>query len=117
MYISFRDLVLFLFLLCFIVITVFISIALYRLILTLKSIHSTIEENRPPVNSSIKSFSSIFGDVEGVSTKISSKMEEDEIDSFIPKYTPYITGAISLILSIVNIFKQKKETSTTQEKE
>ncbi|MEG0371892.1 MAG: hypothetical protein RR645_06325 [Clostridium sp.] len=109
MYITFNSMVLFLFLLCFIVITVFLSIALYRLIKTLKSIHMAIEENRAHVNTSLKSVSGIFGKVEGVGNKLSSKLEDAEIESFIPIYMPYITSAISLIISIFNIFKSKKE--------
>lgn len=108
MYITFKDVILFFFLLCFVVLTVFLSMALYRLILTLKSIHSAIEENREPINECTKSISGICGKVDGVSTKISSKLDDDEIESYIPNYLPYITGAISLIISIVNIFKSKE---------
>ncbi|KMT23328.1 hypothetical protein [Clostridium cylindrosporum] len=109
MYISFRDMLLFFFLICFIVITVFLSMALYRLIQTLKSVHIAIEENREHINDSVKSISGICGKVEGVSSKISSKIDDDEISSFIPSFIPYITGAISFIVSIFNVIKSNKE--------
>lgn len=112
MYISFGEIVLFLFLLCFVVITVFVSITLYKVILTLKSVNEIIEENREPVNVSVKSVSGILDKVDGVSGKVFSKVEEDEeeINSNIPKYTSYIIGIVSFIVSILNIFKQKKDT-------
>lgn len=109
MYIEFRDIILFLFLICFVVLTIFLSIALYRLILTLKSVHQVIEENRESVNSSLKSVSGICTNVDGVSGKISSKIEEDEFDSYIPTFMPYITGGISFILSLINVFKANKQ--------
>ncbi|MEF9951554.1 MAG: DUF948 domain-containing protein [Clostridium sp.] len=110
MYITFRDMVLFLFLLCFIVLTVFLCITLYRLTKTLKSVNEVIEENRSDVNSSIKSLSTICGKTEGAAVKISDKISDEEFESYIPAYLPYITGAISFIVSVYNIFKSNKET-------
>lgn len=111
MYISFGDIVLFLFLLCFVVITVFISITLYKVILTIKSVNGIIEENRESVNISVKSVSGILDKVDSVSGKVFSKVDEDEeeINSNIPKYTSYVIGVVSFIVSIMNIFKQKRD--------
>ncbi|MEG2337436.1 MAG: DUF948 domain-containing protein [Clostridium sp.] len=109
MYITFKDMVLFMFLLCFIVLTVFLCITLYRLIKTLKSVNEVITDNRESLASSMKSVSTICGKTEGAAVKISNKISDEELESYIPTYIPYITGAISFIVSIYNIFKSNKE--------
>lgn len=111
MYITFGQILLMFFLLCFVVITVFISIALYKLIMTLKSVNEIIDKNKDSINLSAKSISGILKTVDGVGGKVFSKVDETEeaINENIPKYMSYIVAAISFVISLLNVFKQKKD--------